>query len=416
MASSVDVVIVGAGPYGLSLAAHLSVAGVDFRIFGEPMGSWKHSMPAGMLLKSYPWATNLSDPASQYTVKHYCAERGMPYSDCLMALPVDTFISYGEAFQRRFVPLVERKTVISIDRGADGVTVVLNDGEAVRARRVIVAIGLTALKHMPVMAQRLSPELVSHSADYGPLDALDGKRVAVVGSGSSATDLAALLHERGTEVSLVARAGALDFASPPRPRGLIERAVAPMGAVGNGWTMAVCAHAPGFIRYVPKDMRLRLAYCRALGPLGGAFVRDRVIGKVPLYLGREIDRVKTGHAGVDLHLSGCDARPDVLTVDHIVFATGYRPDIGGLDFLGAKMAAEMRLIGNAPVLSHHYESSIRGVHFIGPIAASSFGPVSRFVHGARHPARKLARYLPTLLTRKFVPVIGNRLAASGVPQ
>ena len=106
MPSSVDVVIVGAGPYGLSLAAHLSAVGVDYRIFGEPMGAWKDSMPAGMLLKSYPWATNLSDPGDELTVKQFCVERGLPYSDSLMPLPVGTFISYGEAFQKRFAPRV----------------------------------------------------------------------------------------------------------------------------------------------------------------------------------------------------------------------------------------------------------------------------------------------------------------------
>lgn len=415
MASAVDVVIVGAGPYGLSLAAHLNAAGIDFRIFGEPMAAWKESMPAGMLLKSYPWATNLCDPASQYTVRHFCFERGLPYSDCLMALPVETFVSYGEAFQRRFAPLVERKKVVSIDRKADGVTVVLNDGEAVRARRVIVAIGMTALQHTPAVARRLPTELVSHSANYGSIDTLRGKQVAVVGSGSSATDLAALLHERGIEVSLVARGGTLDFANPPRPRGFVERAIAPMGAVGNGWTMAVCGTAPVLVHWLPEEIRLRLAYCRALGPLGGAFVKERVIGKVPLYLGREIDRMECRYQKIDLHLSGGDERRNVLTVDHVVFATGYRPNVSRLDFLGPIMAAEMRRVREAPALSRHYESSIRGVHFIGPIAAPSFGPVSRFVHGARHPARHLARYLPTVLSRRSVPVIGNRLAASNVP-
>jgi hypothetical protein len=415
MASSVDVVIVGAGPYGLSLAAHLGCAGVDFRIFGEPMGAWKQSMPAGMLLKSYPWATNLCDPDSSYTVKQFCSERGLPYSDCLVAIPVETFISYGEAFHRRFAPVVERKKVATIEREAGGVTVILDDGEVVRAQRVIVAVGMTALKHMPAIGQRCPAEFASHSADYGPLDALDGKRVAIVGSGSSAIDLAAVLHERGTEVSLVARSAALDFASPPRPRSLIERAIAPTGAVGNGWTMAICGGAPALVHRLPEKIRLRLAYCRALGPLGGAFMQDRVIGKVPLYLGREIDRVKARHAEIDLHLSGGE-KPGFLTFDHVVFATGYRANVSRLDFISPKMAAKMRLVGQAPALSRHYESSVGGIHFIGPIAAGSFGPVSRFVHGSRHPARHLVRYLPSVLRRRSVAVIGHRLAASSVPQ
>ena len=72
---SVDVTVIGAGPYGLSLAAHLRARGVDHRIFGDPMGAWKHNMPPGMLLKSYPWASSLSDPQSEFAVKRFCAAR-----------------------------------------------------------------------------------------------------------------------------------------------------------------------------------------------------------------------------------------------------------------------------------------------------------------------------------------------------
>ena len=71
--TSVDVAVIGAGPYGLSLAAHLRARRVEHRIFGDPMGSWKRNMPPGMLLKSYPWATCLSDPRSEFSLKSFCA-------------------------------------------------------------------------------------------------------------------------------------------------------------------------------------------------------------------------------------------------------------------------------------------------------------------------------------------------------
>jgi cation diffusion facilitator CzcD-associated flavoprotein CzcO len=276
MAGSVDVVVIGAGPYGLSLAAHLRSSGIDFRIFGEPMGAWKQNMPQGMLLKSYPWATNIYDTESSYTVKHFSEERGLPYSDCLMALSRETFVSYAEAFQSRFVPPVERKMLVSAESEAGAISARFDDGEIVRARRMVLAVGFAAFKYFPTIVERLPSDLVSHSADYGPLEGLAGKRVAVIGSGSSATDLSALLHEQGTEVSLIARAGILQFASPPRPRGLVERVLAPTGAIGNGWIMGFCASAPSVVRLLPEELRVRLAYCKVLGPLGGAFMKDRV--------------------------------------------------------------------------------------------------------------------------------------------
>ena len=51
-----DCLIVGAGPYGLSLAAHMRKAGTDFRIVGDPMAPWRTSMLSDMHLKSEGFA------------------------------------------------------------------------------------------------------------------------------------------------------------------------------------------------------------------------------------------------------------------------------------------------------------------------------------------------------------------------
>ena len=76
-----NTVIVGAGPYGLSIAAHLRAQGVRFRIFGRVMDSWISNMPSDMLLKSDGFASNISDPNGDYTLGHFCAEKGLPYRD-----------------------------------------------------------------------------------------------------------------------------------------------------------------------------------------------------------------------------------------------------------------------------------------------------------------------------------------------
>src|SRR5262249_38030092 len=142
MTKAVDVAIIGAGPYGLSLAAHLSLYGTEFRIFGVPMESWKTGMPPGMLLKSTPWASRLYDPEGHFTVRQFCAEREAPYHDSLMALPLESFIAYGEAFQRRYVPDVERKKLTSLSKAPDGFSALFDDGEIVNARHVVIAVGV----------------------------------------------------------------------------------------------------------------------------------------------------------------------------------------------------------------------------------------------------------------------------------
>ncbi|MER8887372.1 NAD(P)-binding domain-containing protein [Mesorhizobium sp. M0816] len=397
--TSVDVAVIGAGPYGLSLAAHLRARDVEHRIFGELMGSWKHNMPPGMLLKSYPWASSLSDPRSEFALKAFCAERALTYHDELLPLSLSRFIEYGEAFQRRYVPIVERKTLMALEPSAGCFHATFDDGEIVHARRVVVAVGLHPFKRLPHQAVHLPADLCSHSGEYGSLQPLDGKEIIVVGSGSSASDLAALLYERGVSVSLVVRRPQLDFAGYPRPRALFERITAPMNGIGHGWTLATCAKYPQLIRLLSKDLRVRLANIRALGPLGGAFMKDRVIGKVPVWLGRTLQSVETSDGKVLLDVMDASGARRSMRADHVIFATGYKIDVGRLGFLGPTLLRQIRLVEGAPQLSAHYETSVPGLHFIGPAAANSFGPVCRFVYGTHHPAHHLARHLVAVLAR-----------------
>jgi Pyridine nucleotide-disulphide oxidoreductase len=352
-----------------------------------------------MLLKSYPWASCLSDPGSEFSVKSFCAERAMPYHDEMMPLPLDRFVAYGEAFQARYVGTVERKTLLSLEPVAGGFRAAFDDGETVQARRVVVAVGLHPFQRLPQQAAHLPSELRSHSGDYGSLAPLAGKDVVVVGSGSSASDLAALLHERGQRVSLVAREPQMPFADRPRPRRLLERAVAPMSGIGHGWTMGACALYPQLIHLLPEQLRVRLAHTRALGPLGGAFMKERIVGQMPLWLGRSIRCAEARNGKVLLDLQDGAGQRQWLRADHVVFATGYKVDVGRLAFLGHGLQQRLRLLDQAPQLSRHYETSVPGLHFIGPAAANSFGPVSRFVYGTYHPARHLARHLAAVLPR-----------------
>lgn len=391
--ASVDVAIVGAGPYGLSLAAHLGARGIEHRIFGEPMGAWKANMLPGMLLKSYPWATSLSDAASAFTIKKFCLERALPYHDELTPLPIERFLQYAEVFHARYAPHVERKLLATLQPAPAGFHARFSDGETIFARRVVVAIGLQAFRRLPQEAAQLSAEMHSHSGDYGPLDALDGQEVVVVGSGSSATDLAAMLNDRGISVSLVARASHLDFAARPRTRSLLERTIAPTSGIGQGWTAGACARYPQLIRLLPDDQRVQIANGKVWGPVGSAFARERVIGRVPLWLGRSLRKIGTQGDKVALDLTDQAGASHTLRCDHVIFATGYGIDANRLDFLDHKILSQMRLIEKSPELSSHYETSVPGLHFIGPAAANSFGPVCRFVYGAQHAAVHLTRHL-----------------------
>ncbi len=176
-----------------------------------------------------------------------------------------------------------------------------------------------------------------------------------------------------------------------------------MSGIGHGWTLGTCAKNPQLIRLLSKDLRVRLANTRALGPLGGAFVKDRVVGKVPVWLGRALQSIETHNGKVLLDLVDASGARHSMRADHVIFATGYKIDLGRLGFLNQGLSQQIRLVERAPQLSAHYETTVPGLHFIGPAAANSFGPVCRFVYGTYHPARHLARHLSAVLAR-FQPV------------
>src|SRR6266850_6378140 len=110
------VVVIGAGPYGLSIAAHLRSQGLNFRIFGTPMHRWLEHMPKGMFLKSEGCASNLFDPMNGYTLKQYCTDNGLPYAQYGAPVSVEAFTQYGLSFQRRLVPTVENVMVTALGR------------------------------------------------------------------------------------------------------------------------------------------------------------------------------------------------------------------------------------------------------------------------------------------------------------
>src|SRR5580693_585379 len=116
----IEAAIIGAGPYGLSVAAHFRCRGIPFRIFGRPMDSWLAHMPKGMMLKSDGFASNIYDPDGEFTLKQFCADRKIEYSDAGIPVPLEAFSAYGLAFKERMVPELEDKLVVSVNRLPDG--------------------------------------------------------------------------------------------------------------------------------------------------------------------------------------------------------------------------------------------------------------------------------------------------------
>lgn len=391
-AKPADVAIIGAGPYGLSIAAHLRAVGIRFRIFGRAMESWRVRMPEGMLLKSEGFASNLCDPEGKFTLKSFCGRRALPYADMGIPIPSETMVAYGLDFQERLVPNLEDRTVIAVNRVSKGFLLQLDNAESLCVSRVIVAVGFNHFEYVPPSLRHLPPELLSHSSRQRDLRRFKGCDVTVIGAGASALDLAALLQETGADVRLVARQSAVVFNPDPAPRSLSERIRAPMSQLGTGWKSRLLCDAPMLFRHLPWKTRVRIVK-NTLGPAGGWQMRRRFEGHVPMLLGRtpQFAEVRGGR----VYLQLCDEKgvQADLTTSHVIAATGYRVDCRCLPFLGEEIRSGLELEEFVPVLSGDFQSSISGLYFVGLSSANYFGPVMRFVAGAGYTAGRLAKHL-----------------------
>ncbi len=349
-----------------------------------------------MLLKSDPFASNLSDPQDLYTLARFSAEQSLPYSEA-EPVQLDTFCDYGLDFQKRCVPWLTEVNVNAIEYRGDEFIISLDGGDKVSARRVVMAVGVGPFRYLPENLCALPKRFLSHSFDHRDLSVFSGACVAVIGGGSSAIDLAGLLHERGCDVALVSRRAELRFtgrgdSQPNRPVSLWRQMRHPPSGLGPGLRSRVSTDAPLLIHALPKRLRFEFAR-RHLGPAAAKGMKDKVVGRVPLLLERELAAVAVDDFRVALSLNAKDGQRDTLHVDHVIAATGFRVDLSRLTLLSPSLRNGIAEFRGAPILTRNFESSVPGLYFIGMAAAASFGPLMRFTFGARYAARRLTRAL-----------------------
>jgi thioredoxin reductase len=413
MNDPVDVAIVGAGPYGLSLGAHLRAAGVPVRQFGLPMQLWRDHMPAGMFLKSQGFASNLSDPAGRHTLRAFCASTGRDYADYGLPVPLETFVAYGEWFQRAEVPHLEELMVSNVIRTSGGYEITLSDGSATLARTVVVATGVQHFSYVPSTLVALPGQVCTHPSAHDDLGVFAGREVAVIGAGQSALESAALLHESGAKVTVLARTSKLVWNGAPLAldRPLHQRLREPEATLGSGWSTWFYSTQPRLYRRLPAAQRVRIART-ALGPAGAAWLRSRVEGKIRTLTGHSVRWAEAEASGVRLGLktlgrTTSDGKTSEITVDHVLAATGYRTDLDRLTFLDPGLRAMVRTLASTPEVGPDFQSSAPGLYFIGPAVAPTFGPVMRFVCGADFAARTVARALRSTVPGPR-PTVGAR--------
>lgn len=393
----VSVAIIGSGPYGLSLAAHLSSLNVDYRIFGACMEAWEKHMPPGMFLKSDGFASDLYAPGKGYSLSQYCEEHDIAYAPVGLPVKRATFVDYGKEFRRRFVPRLEETMIIRLSEIPGGFELETAEGERVQARRVVLAVGITHFPYLPKVLVGLPRELVSHTFHHGPFEAFAGKRVLVIGAGASSVNAAVALNEAGAKSELMARTDKINFHSKSDDvRPLLERLQRPRSVIGTGWRSKIAVELPLLFHAMPQRLRHRVV-ARHLGPAPGWFTRDGFDGHVPAHLGCHLQEVTEAGSKLKVRYTGPDGATGEMLMDHLMAGTGFKPFLSALTFLDKKLAAKIRTAEETPVLDSYFESSVEGLYMTGLASANNFGPMCRFACGAKFTSERISK----ALRRKF---------------
>ena len=388
-----ELLIIGAGPFGLSLAAYCAQHGIDYTLVGKPMEFWRSHMPRGMYLRSAcDWHL---DPANVATIERFLALQGRTPAD-VEPLSLQFYLGYAQWFQAQqqiaALPVyVER--LDHIDGEPYRYRATLEDGRVLRAHYVALAVGFKYFKNVPADLVEMLPEgRFSHTCDLVAFDALAGKRCLIVGGRQSAFEWAALLHEAGAaELHLSYRHPSPAFA-----------------AADWSWVAPIVdaiAHDPGWFRRLPEHeqaavvQRLWAEGRLKIEPWLAARVQQPGISLWPCTRLVACDVTPGGALAVQLD-SG-----ERLVIDHVILATGYKVNIGQIPFLAKGNIAAMLTTRNGfPVLDTQFETNLPGLFVTSMAANQDFGPFFAFTVSTRTSALLIgAAIAPSIERRSDAP-------------
>jgi cation diffusion facilitator CzcD-associated flavoprotein CzcO len=365
-----SLLIVGAGPYGLSTAACAKRMGIDPVLVGEPMGFWRRNMPEGMLLRSgIDWQL---DPFQEYTFQGYLRDRGMLESD-VTPIPVELFVEYGEWFREAYGLEVRPTLVEELCADDDHrFEAKLSDTEAIVADNVVAAPGVAYFANVPEEVVRsLDPARYSHTCTLTRFEDLRADRVLIVGGRQSAFEWAALISEQvGAEVHVVHdhETPAFEASDWSFVDGLIDKTL----------------ETRGWFRHLPPEEREAIS--KRFWSEGRLklepWLAERVArGNITDWPRTHVVEYRQEAMGEIVASLSNDRE---LVVDHVVLATGYRVRIPAVPYLArSHLARDLHTVDGCPVLDEDFQSNIAGLFFTGFTAARDFGPFSASCGAAR---------------------------------
>ena len=305
-----------------------------------------------------------------------------------MPYPLERFVAYGEWVQRQVAPDVDRRNVELLARAQDGFVLRLEDGETLRAERVVIAAGIAPFPRRPALADALDRRFVSHTADHQDLSRFSGCSVLVVGGGQSALESAALLHESGADVEVLVRATRINWLHGGKyhrmlgPRASLVYAPTDVGPLG----LSRVVGATDLFRRLPRSVQDPIAR-RSIRPAGAAWLQPR-LRDVPITFGRSVESLRMVAAATSGLSSTTEASASSTTSCSGPATRSTSPAIRSWTGRCSSASAASRATRSS---AQDSSPPSRACTSSALPAAWSFGPTMRFVSGSWYAGRTLAR-------------------------
>lgn len=359
----VSLLVIGAGPYGLAVAANAREQGINTVVVGRPMTFWTEHMPDDMYLRSGPdWHL---DAANVHTFEAFLEERGIAPVD-IDPVPIKVFLDYARWFtdEKR---LAGRQCLVStLGHSGQHFQVQLDDGTTITADKVVATPGVRHFQQLPQWADQIAPGLGAHTCDLIRFDDLCGARVLIVGGRQSAYEWAALAGEHGAE-----RIDVVHRHDTPRFDRVSWRFVDPYIdqtlATRGWWRTLPSSDQQRISRQFWEVGRLTLEWWLTPRLAGARFHR---------WPNTHVTTVAQQGNTIEVALSSGER----LSVDRIIYATGYAANLRRVPYLH-DVLPEIGLTDGFPNLDAAFQTSIPGLYIPGFAATRDFGPFFGFTKG-----------------------------------
>lgn len=374
----VPTLIIGAGPFGLSLAAHLKHIGADHLVVGKPMEFWKKNMPDGMYLRSdLSWHL---DADEIYTMKAFIYSEGISMNSA-EPVSLEFYLNYTKWFTEQTKPNIHEAYVRKLTKIDGGFVAELDDNSIIEAKNVVIAIGMQYFINQPVELIKLLPTgRYSHTCETIDFNKFNNKRILIIGGRQSAFEWAALLNEKNTaHIHISYRHSTPEFK-----------------AANWSWVEDIVNNmndTPAWFSKLSEEEKE--AYRIRLWSEGRLKIEpwlEKRINSKNITLHPKTNIVKT-EKGNDHSISILLSDDSSFEVDHIILATGYKVDMDKMSFIDASLLKSIQHANGIPILDSHFQSNLTGLYFTGINASFSFGPFFGFTIGARAAAKLIGERL-----------------------